>query len=99
MLDAIQRIQSYTEGLDLETLGADRRTLDAVERNLILIGEAAAHVPTWVTTRFPDVPWRLMSDMRNVVVHKYWGIDIRQLWDTIHHDIPPLIPLLQQVLE
>jgi uncharacterized protein with HEPN domain len=99
ILEAIARIQSYTRGLTFDQFQLDRKTIDAVERNFILIGEAARHVPDGVTARYPAVPWRNMRDMRNVVVHGYWGVDLERVWDAIQEDLPPLVPLLRQVLE
>lgn len=99
ILDAIARIQAYVKGMTVAQFCEDRKTLDAVERNFILIGEAAGQVPSQIQESFPSVPWRDMSDMRNYVVHKYWGVEHLRLWDTIHQDLPPLIPLLKKVLE
>ena len=83
----------------MDNFQVDGRTADAVERNFILIGEAAGHVPDEVTRRHRSIPWRQMRDMRNVVVHGYWGVDLERVWDAVQQDLPPLIPLLRQVLE
>jgi uncharacterized protein with HEPN domain len=99
ILEAIARIQDYVEGMSLEQFCADRKTLDAVERNFILLGEAAGQVPSHIRESFPTVPWRDMSDMRNYVVHQYWGIEPERTWETIHQDLPPLVPMLSEVLE
>ena len=99
ILEAIARIQSYTQGLTLDHFKMDGKTVDAVERNFILIGEAAGHVPDEVMRRYRSIPWRKMRDMRNVVVHAYWGVDLERVWEAIQQDLPPLVPLLQHVLE
>lgn len=99
ILDAIARIQGYVEHLTLEQFRADRKTLDAVERNFIVIGEAAGQVPSQIQESFPAVPWRDMSEMRNYVVHQYWGVEPLRIWETIHQDLPPLVPMLKKVLE
>jgi uncharacterized protein with HEPN domain len=75
ILDAIGRVQAYLEPMTFEQFHEDRKTLEAVERNFILIGEAARQVPNHVKAAFPAIPWRDMSDMRNYVVHHYWGVD------------------------
>lgn len=98
ILDAISRIQSYIHSMTFEQFCEDRKTLDAVERNFILIGEAASQVPSNVQESFPDVPWRDMRDMRNYVVHQYWGVEPQRVWDTIRQDFTPLIPMLESVL-
>jgi uncharacterized protein with HEPN domain len=99
ILDAIRTVQSYTLGLEYESFVADRKTVDAVVRNLIVIGEAAVHVPDDVVMAHPEIPWKDMSDMRNFIVHEYFGISNKIIWDTVQNDLPPLIPLLKSLLE
>ncbi len=98
ILDAIARIQSYASEQTFEQFAADRKTLDAIERNFISIGEGARNIPNDVVLRWPDVPWADMRAMRNFVVHVYWGIDPKRVWDTIHTNLPPLVIQLEQVL-
>ena len=99
ILDAITAVQGYTEGMKFETFVSDRKTVDAVLRNLILIGEAASHIPDDFASEHSDIPWRDMRDMRNFVVHEYFGVSDRIIWETVQNDLPPLIPRLQQMLE
>ena len=96
IIDAIARIQGYVHDLSLDEFQQDRKTLDAVERNFIIIGEASGQMPRQVRDKFPLVPWRDMSDMRNYVAHNYWGIEVQQVWDTIHLDLPGLVPMLKK---
>ena len=98
ILDSIAAIQTYTVGMDYSAFAQDRKTIDAVLRNITVIGEAANQVPDSVQTASPEVPWRDMRDMRNVVVHEYFGINRQILWDTIQTNLPPLIPQLQALL-
>jgi uncharacterized protein with HEPN domain len=85
--------------LSLDEFQQDRKTLDAVERNFIIIGEASGQMPRQVRDKFPLVPWRDMSDMRNYVAQNYWGIEVQQVWDTIHLDLPGLVPMLKEMLD
>jgi uncharacterized protein with HEPN domain len=73
--------------------------VDAVIRNFIIIGEAATHVPEEVVSAHPEIPWRDMRDMRNFVVHEYFGISDKIIWDTVQNNLPPLINLLKPLLE
>jgi uncharacterized protein with HEPN domain len=98
ILDAIAAIQEYTCGMDPGTFAKDRRTVDAVLRNITIIGEAAGHVPPDVADAHPHIPWRVMRDFRNVVVHAYFGIQLSILWDTIQDDLPPLVIPLKKLL-
>lgn len=99
ILDAIARIQTYAADMTFEQFAADRKTLDAIERNFISIGEAARDFPDEVIKEHPEVPWGDMRAMRNFVVHVYWGVDPQRVWDTIHTNLPPLVPQLEKVLQ
>jgi len=99
ILDAIESIRSYTDGMEFATFENDRRTVDAVVRNLTIIGEAATRVPEPVVDAHPDVPWIEMRAMRNLVVHEYFGVSNRIIWDTAKSNLPPLVAPLQAILD
>lgn len=87
--DAIDRIPEYTALHSLESFQADRRTVDAVVRNLEVIGEAARHLDTDTAAQLPQVPWRELQAMRNVLIHEYFGVGIAIIWETISRDLRP----------
>ena len=91
-------IARYTAGMSFEEFAADQRTLDAVVRNLVTMGESIRWIPEPVLAAHPDVPWRTMRGVRNVVVHEYFGVDAAILWTTVQYDLPPLVPRLRAVL-
>ncbi len=99
IVECMERAASYTKPMTFEDFEEDRMTLDAVERNFITIGEAANQVPAEVKEKYPEIPWRKIIDMRNVVVHQYFGVIPRIMWNAIHEDFPPLIPKLESILE
>lgn len=99
IVEAVDRIQRYVEGMSFPQFLADSRTTDAVLRNLEIIGEAARYVPDEAVAAYPQVPWAEMRAMRNVVAHEYERVNLPTIWDTIQDDLPPLLPLLQAVLE
>ena len=72
--------------------------MDAVLYNFIVIGEAANRLPDDFLARHPEVPWQDMADLRNFIVHVYWGINPAIVWATIREDLPPLIPQLEALL-
>ena len=98
ILEAIDNIEGYVVGLEYRTFRADRKTMDAVERNLEIIGEATANLPDEILARWPEVPWRHMKGLRNLLAHEYFGVDSGILWQTIQEDLPALEPLLRKVL-
>jgi uncharacterized protein with HEPN domain len=99
ILDAIRKIQAYVEGMSFRQFQSDPKTVDAVIRNFIVIGEAARSVPREIVDKHPNIPWRLMGDMRNFAIHEYWGVELQTIWETIKKDLPPLTPLLEIVLK
>jgi uncharacterized protein with HEPN domain len=99
ILEAIDRIQSYTAGMGNSSFEADQKTIDAVVRNIIIIGEAAGMVSEEVSSQHPELPWHQMRGIRNVVVHQYAEVDASILWETIRRDLPPLKANLRKVLD
>lgn len=98
IIEAIETVLEYTLGMTFEQFASDRKTIDAVIRNFIIIGEAASHLPDDLMETHPKLPWREMRDMRNIVVHEYFGVDNRVVWETLQKNLPSLLPLLRQVI-
>ena len=98
ILDAIAAIQGYTAGMEYSVFTRDRRTVDAVLRNITVIGEAASRIPEAIQAASPEIPWADMRDMRNVVVHEYFGVNKQILWDTTQTDLPSLVGRLEGLL-
>lgn len=99
ILGAIRAIRKYTQAMEFKTFVEDRRTVDAVVRNLIIIGEAAVQVPEDICLKHPEVPWYEMRGMRNFVVHEYFRASDVVIWDTVQVDLPPLPAMLKKILE
>ena len=99
MIEAVQHIVQYTQGMTFEQFCHDLMIVKAVAYNFVIIGEAARHIPPEVVAAYPKVPWATMRAMRNVVIHEYDHIDLVSVWDTIAQDLPPLVPRLKAVLE
>ncbi|RIK31498.1 MAG: hypothetical protein DCC56_04745 [Anaerolineae bacterium] len=98
ILDAIAEIQKFTDGMDFETFKDDDMAVRAVEMNFIIIGEAASQIPEEIEEKYIAIPWSLMRAMRNRIVHVYFKVDEKVMWDTIQNDLPPLIPELEKLL-
>ena len=99
ILQAIKEILELTEGMTAAQFSQDARTVKAVLYNFAVIGEAARHVPIEVREAWPAVPWREMGDMRNVVIHEYFGVDPEIIWETIRQELSPLTPQLEEILK
>ena len=96
ILEAIDKIESYTHGLGFDEWIEDDKTVDAVVRNIEVIGEAASHLPIEIQEQYQDVPWSMMKGIRNILAHEYFGIDLKIIWKTIKEDLPSLKGLLQE---
>jgi uncharacterized protein with HEPN domain len=99
IIEAIENALDYSSGMTVEQFVADRKTIDAVVRNFIIIGEAASHLPEEIIERHLDLPWREMRDIRNIVVHEYFGVDNMIVWETLKKNLPPLLPLLKHLVK
>jgi uncharacterized protein with HEPN domain len=98
ILEAIEDINTITEYLTYEAFSHDTKTIKAVLYNIAILGEAAKHIPEEIKKQYSLVPWREMGDMRNMVIHEYFGVDIDILWETIRQELPPLVPHLKVIL-
>lgn len=94
--EATDKILDYTQNVSRKEFESNPMRIDAVIRNLGIIGEAARHLSEEEKRRFRDVPWREIIGMRNVVIHEYFGVNKDILWQTVTVDIPKLRSLLTE---
>ena len=76
----------------------DEKTSFAVIRAIEVMGEATKKVPKGIREKYPYVPWREIAGTRDVLVHEYFGVNLRVIWKTKMDDLPSIIPLLEQIL-
>jgi uncharacterized protein with HEPN domain len=98
ILDAIAETQKFTRGMDYQAFKDDDKAVRAVEMNFIIIGEAANQIPEEIEEKYISIPWSLMRAMRNRIVHVYFEVDEKLMWDTIQNDLPPLVPEFEKLL-
>lgn len=98
ILDAIAAIEEYTtEGR--EAFLKDRKTRDAVIRNLEIIGEATRNISPTFQAAHPEIPWRQAAELRNVLIHEYFGVDMRIVWGVVEKELPALKAKIQRALD
>jgi len=83
ILESINKIEKYIEGLNYEQFVKDQKTKDTVVRNLEIIGEAANQISKEIQQKFSNVPWAQIIAMRNRMIHGYFAIDYRIVWDIV----------------
>ncbi|BCX19171.1 MAG: DUF86 domain-containing protein [Geminicoccaceae bacterium] len=91
ILESAQLVLDRTDGMSADSFRRDRRTVDAVLRNLEIIGEAVKHVPADLRDREPEIPWRQISGLRHVLAHAYFEVDLDLIWDIVTRHLRPLI--------
>ena len=98
ILEAIERATGYAAGLTHEQFLADRRTQDAVVRNLEVIGEAAKNLSRELRARHPEVPWKVLVGVRDRMIHHCFGIDYETVWQIVQEDFPGLLSQIEGIL-
>ena len=98
ILECIAKIKEYTSSLELEELKDNQLVLDAVVRNIEVIGEAVKNIPAGIKEKYPYVPWIRIQNFRNIVVHKYWEIDFEILVDILQSKLDELEEQVQGIL-
>ena len=89
IVTSIREILDLTQGMDFADFSGDNKTVKAVLFNLAIIGEAARRVPQKITEKHPLIPWRVMGDLRNVVIHEYVALDMDRVVEAMD-DLEPL---------
>ena len=90
MRGALDKIARYTAGMERAAFLVDEKTIDAVVRNVEIIGEASKQVPDEFKALHPALPWAQMAGLRNRIVHDYAGIDLELIWEIVQHSLPDL---------
>jgi uncharacterized protein with HEPN domain len=98
LLEAIRKIRDYTCGLSLQTFTTDTRTFDAVIRNLEIIGEAAKQIPEDIRLRRPEVEWKRVGRLRDILIHQYFGVDVQIVWAIVQNKLAPLEQAIKALL-
>ena len=96
MWEAIERVERYTGGMTHETFLHDEKTVDAVVRNLEIIGEAANRLPEEFKAQHSDIAWEQIVGLRHRIVHDYFGIDLALIWQILQQDLPSFKAQLRQ---
>ena len=99
VLAALEKTRRYTEGLDYAAFLRRELVRDAVLHNLMLAGENVNYLPPDLKLLHPELPWEGLHQVRHLIAHEYFGLDLELVWHTVRAELPPLLPLLARVLE
>lgn len=98
ILKAIKKIEDYVEGMTASQFKKNELVVDAVVRNLEIIGEASRNLTQSFKRLHPSIEWNKIIAMRNILIHEYFGVDVNVVWYTVNNHLPTLKSQLESVL-
>jgi uncharacterized protein with HEPN domain len=97
ILDSIEKIEEFIDGIDFDGFHEDDKTSSAVIRKLEIIGEAVKQLPAQIKDNYKGIPWKEMAGMRDKLIHWYFGVDYELVWNVITEEIPRLKSKLKKI--
>ena len=98
MLQSARKASDYASGLSENQFMADSLRQDAILRQLTILGEACKKISNERRAAHPEIPWRKVAGFRDVVVHDYFGVDLKEVWRIVKDDLPGLVKLLEPLV-
>lgn len=99
IIDAVEKIETYLAGQTYESFSKNNMMIDSVVRELEIVGEATNHLSDLLRESHPEIPWRDAIDMRNILIHEYFGVRTHLVWSTYKEDLPELKKLIKDLLD
>lgn len=96
--ESVIKIREYTKGFGIDQFRSDPKTVDAVIRNLEIIGEAARKLPEDLRAKDAPSEWRKITSLRDILSHEYFGIDSEMIWDIVSEKLPSLDSAVSRLL-
>lgn len=99
ILDSIDKIKTYTQGMDFEAFCKNPLVMDGVVRNLEIIGEAAKKIPLSIRKETPNIEWKKIAGLRDILIHEYFAVNIKIIWGLIENKLPVLYKQIKELVQ
>lgn len=99
ILESIKLVEKRMEGVSYDKFLEDVDLQDMIVRRFEIIGEAVKHIPQGIKSKYSEIPWKEISGTRDILIHEYFGVNLKRIWDTIQEDILPFKEQLKQILQ
>ena len=98
ILNSANKILKYSDGLSYEEFNENEMIQDAIIRNLEIIGEAVKNIPGDIRDEYPDLEWKKIAGLRDILIHDYFGVDLEIVWNVVKDKIPQLKRVVENIL-
>jgi uncharacterized protein with HEPN domain len=99
ILESTSKIGDYTKGMDISSFSSNSMAFDAVLRNLEIVGEATKKIPRRIRTQYPQIEWKKIAGLRDIIIHEYFGVNKKILWEIVTQKIPVLEKQILMILQ